>query len=82
MEAITKQMIDFQKSTFSNAYSAIVTIQEQAEKFTNEMMEQLPWITDDGKRMFSGMMENFKKSRETYKTSVLDGFEKIESMIS
>jgi hypothetical protein len=82
METIAKQMIDFQKTTFTNAFSAIVTVQDQAEKLTNDVISQVPWMTDSNKQMYSGIIDNFKKSRETYKSTILDGFEKLESMIS
>jgi hypothetical protein len=78
MENYVKQIIDFQKTTFDNTYNAIVQIQDQAEKLTNDVIGQMPWIPEEGKKAFGESVKMFKNAREDYKKMVSDGFVKME----
>jgi polyhydroxyalkanoate synthesis regulator phasin len=78
MENYVKQMIDFQKTTFDNTYNAIVEIQDQAEKLANDVIRQMPWIPEEGKKAFDDSVKMFKNAREDYKKMVSDNFVKME----
>ncbi len=78
MENYVKQIIDFQKTTFDNTYNAIVQIQDQAEKLAHDMIGQMPWIPEEGKKAFDDSVKMFKNAREDYKKMVTEGFVKME----
>jgi hypothetical protein len=81
MEAskIAKQMIEFQKATFNNAFTALVMVQEQTEAMFNSLMVQMPGMPDEGKKIVKEWAEAYKGGRETFKKSVDEGFTKLES---
>ena len=68
---IAKQLVEFQKATFNNAFTALVMVQDQTEAMFKSMMSQVPGMPEEGK----------KKGRETYKKAVDDGFEKLDSFL-
>lgn len=82
MENYVKQIIDFQKTAFDNTFNAIVQFQDQAEKVAHEVMGQMPWIPEEGKKVFDDSVKMFKNAREDYKNLVKDGFAKMEEPLS
>lgn len=78
MENYVKQIIDFQKTTFDNTYNAIVQIQDQAEKLANDVIGQMQWMPEEGKKAFDDSVKMFKNAREDYKKMVSDNFNKME----
>jgi hypothetical protein len=78
METYAKQIIDFQKSTFDNAFDTIVKLQDQAEKMTIDVLGQMPWMPEEGKKAFGDSIKMFKDARNDYKKVVTDGFDKME----
>jgi hypothetical protein len=79
---IAKQMIDFQKTTFDNTFSAVVTLQEQAEKMVNVLMEQSVWLPEDGKKAVNEWGAAYKKGRDDFKKSVDENFSKFEGFFT
>ncbi len=80
MENYARQMIDFQKTTFDNTYNTIVKIQDQAERMTFDVLGQMPWITEEGKKALGESVRMFKNARDDYRKVVTDGFTKIEEL--
>jgi polyhydroxyalkanoate synthesis regulator phasin len=81
MENYVKQIIDFQKSTFDKTYNAIVQIQDQAEKLAHDVINQMPWIPEEGKKVFDDSVKMFKSAREDYQKMVSEGFVKMKGKI-
>jgi hypothetical protein len=81
METYAKQMIDFQKTTFDNAFNTIANLQDQAEKMTFDVIEQLPWMSQEGKKALDDSAKMFKEARANYKSAVNDGFSKMEELL-
>lgn len=81
MEAtkIAKQMIEFQKATFNNAFTALVMVQDQTEVMFNSLMAQTPGVPDEGKKIVKEWADAYKKGRETFKKSVDEGFDKLDA---
>jgi len=75
---LTKQMIDFNKASFDNTFTAMVLLQEQAEKMVNAFMEQATWLPGEGKKALNEWVETVKKGREDFKKVVDQGFDKVE----
>jgi hypothetical protein len=80
MEAYAKQMIDFQKTTFDKTFNTIVKFQDQAEKMTYDVIGQLPWVTEEGRKAMDDSVKMFKNVRDDYKKVVTDGFERMEEV--
>lgn len=76
---IFKQMVDFNRSAFNNAFNAMVMVQDQTETLSNTMLNQATWLPEEGKKALLEWVEAFKKGREEYKKTVEDAFKKVES---
>ena len=77
-----KQMIDFQKTTFDNAYNSMVMLQDHTEKLASTVFEQATWIPEENSRLVTQWIEIFKKGRNDYKLAVDDIFTRIEDLIT
>ena len=79
---ITKQMIDFQKTTFDNTFSAMIMMQEQTERMANTLLEQAAWMPEEGKTVINDWVKAYKKGREDFKKGVDENFKKVEDFFS
>lgn len=75
---IFKQMADFNKNAFNNAFNAMVMVQDQTETLANSMLSQATWLPEEGKNAVQEWVDAFKKGREAYKKTVDDAFAKVE----
>jgi len=75
---ITKQMIEFHKTTFDNTLNAMEILQEQTEKMVNMFLDQAPWFPAEGKQAVNEWVKTYKKGREAFKESVNESYEKVE----
>ena len=80
METYAKQMIDLQKTTFDKTFDTIVKLQDQAEKMTFDVIGQMPWVTEEGRKALDDSVKMFKNAREDYKKVVADGFDRMEQV--
>ncbi|MGD9364753.1 MAG: hypothetical protein PVH87_03585 [Desulfobacteraceae bacterium] len=82
MEAnqITKQMIDFNQTTFNNAFDAMVLLQDQFEKVTNTALDQIPGLPAEGRKAIEKWAEAFKEGRKNFKAQIDNGFEQAEKL--
>ena len=76
---ITKQMIDFQKTTFDNTFSALVMLQDQAERMSKTLLEQATWLPEEGRKAIRDWVDAYKNGREDFKKNVDDNFQKVEA---
>jgi len=79
---IFKQMIDFNKATFDNSFSAMVMVQEQTEKMVSTILEQATWLPEEGKKAIEEWVNACKKGAEDFKKAVDDNFEKVEDFFA
>jgi gas vesicle protein len=75
---ITKQMIDFQKTTFDNTFNAMVMLQDQAERMSKTLLEQATWLPEEGRKAIRDWVDAYKNGREEFKKHVDDNFKKVE----
>ena len=78
---IFKQMVDFNKAAFNNAFGAMVMVQDQNETLANTMLNQATWMPEEGKKAIQDWVETFKKGREEYKKTVEEAFNKVEEYL-
>lgn len=60
----------------------LVFSQDQIEKMTKDVIEQLPWYSVEGKKTINNLLSNFKKGREDFKKMADDGYEKLKKYYS
>jgi len=82
MTQMIKQMVEFQKTTFNNAFSTLTMFQDQADKLVNTFMDQNPAIPQQTKEAFRGWLDMCKKARDDYKKTIDDSFKNLESYVS
>ena len=79
---VLKQMIDFQKSTFDNAFSAMVMLQGQSEQMVASLLDQATWLPEEGRKAVAEWTAAYKKGRDEYKSFVDDSFKKVEAFFA
>jgi hypothetical protein len=79
---ITKQMIDFHKTTFDNSFSAMMMLQEQMERMGAMFWGQMVNLPEEAKKAMVEWTKNYKKSCEEFKKMMDDNFKKLESIFS
>ena len=58
---ISKQMFDFNKMAFERSFSAMVVMQDQAEKMFGMWLEQNKWFPEEGKKAMGEWVKTYKK---------------------
>ena len=76
---MTKQMIEFNKATFDNTFSAMVMLQEQTETMVSSFMEQANWLPEEGRKVLNEWLAGYKKGRNEFKKTVDQSFKKVEN---
>lgn len=76
-----KQTLGFQKTIFENSFNAMTMVQDQTEKMVNGYLDQLPWVTEDGKKSLQTSIDLAKKTRDDFKKAVEDGYRKFEELL-
>ena len=76
-----KQALEFQKTMLDNSFSAMIMVQDQTEKMVNGYLDQLPWVTAEGRKSLQISVDITKKARDDFKKAVDEGFSKIEELL-
>ncbi len=79
-EKFAKQMIDFQKATFDNTFTAVTMLQDQAERMVNTMLEQTNWLPEESRRAIDEMVGTYKKGRADFKGVMDENFVKMADL--
>jgi hypothetical protein len=77
---VFKQMIDFNQTTFSNAFDAMILLQDQFEKVANTALDQIPGVGTEGRKAIENWAGVFKESRKNFKQQIDSGFEQAEKL--
>jgi len=81
MTQFAKMTLDFQKTMLDNSYNAMIMVQDQSEKMVSTYFDQIPWVTDEGKKSMQASVDMTKKSRDDFKKTLDDGFSKREDLL-
>ena len=76
-----KQALGFQKTMFGNSFNAMTMVQDQTDKMVNGYLDQLPWVTAEGKKSLQTSVDMAKKARDDFKKAVDESFSKIEDLL-
>ena len=71
-----KEMIDFNKRAFDNAFNTLSSLQDETESMVERFMEKSNWITPEGKKIFGQMVDSYRKGRGDLKTLVDENYRK------
>jgi len=78
--SITKQMVQYYKSVFENAYTMISLLQDYATNISATLVTQVPWLPEDAKKSIQETADLFQEARANYKMAMDDGFLKLHDM--
>jgi hypothetical protein len=83
MEAnqITRQVLDFQKSAFSNWLDILSIVQDQADFTGNAMLDQAIWIPEKERLAIANWVSACKNEGDRYKAYVKESFSALEKFI-
>ncbi len=76
---LLKQMIDFNKASFDNTFSALVVLQEQTERVAKTVISQATWLPEDGQKAITDWVEAYKNGREQFKATIDESFARVEA---
>ncbi len=79
---MTKQMIDFQKSTFNNWYDAVAMMQDQAASATETLMNQSGLVPEESSKTLDQWMALFKTNRTNFKKQIDANFKQAEKLLN
>lgn len=79
---IAKQVIDFQKTSFSSWYDAVTLIQNQASSAVDTMLDQSTWIPEDGRQAILSWIDVCEQERDRLKRYIDDSFTGVEKLVS
>jgi polyhydroxyalkanoate synthesis regulator phasin len=79
---VFKQMIDFNKNAFENSFNAMVMVQNQTEKMVNDLLDQNPWLPEQGRKAINEWVKGYKKGRDDFKKAVDENFKRVESFFA
>jgi polyhydroxyalkanoate synthesis regulator phasin len=80
VQKMGKQMINFQKNLFENSYHAINMVCEQTETIMNGFIKQMPMVPEKSKKVMDDVLGFYKKSRDDFKKTVDEGFNRMEDI--
>jgi len=78
---IAKQMIDFQKTSFSSIFDAMATFQDHAVNAVDTVLDQTTWLPEDGRKAYQGWVDACQEERDRFKSYVDDGFSGLEKYL-
>jgi alcohol dehydrogenase class IV len=78
---VLKKVLEFNKAAFENAYTTIAAAQGEAKKATEQLLEKISFIPEEGKAYTLKYFEATKEAGEKFRQAVLKGHEQIETYI-
>lgn len=79
---IAKQVIDFQKTSFTSWYDAMALMQDQATSAVDTLLDQNTWIPEEGRQAILSWINVYQEERNRLKDYIDEGFTGIEKQLS
>ena len=79
---ITKQVLDFQKMSFSNWYDAVALLQDQATSAMDMVLDQNTWLPEGGRKAIQSWVSACQQERGRFKSYVDEGFAGLEKIMA
>ncbi len=79
---IAKQMIEINKASFDNNFSAMKALHEQTVKIINKLCEKTPLLPEEGKKAISEWIKTYKKGCDDFQSTVDENFKRVGDFFS
>ena len=79
---ITRQILDFQKTSFENWYSALSLFQDQAVSTVDMMLDQARLMPEENRNVIQNWMGVLQEERGRFKAYVDKGFATLEKVVA
>lgn len=79
---ITKQVLDFQKMSFSNWYDTVALLQDQATTAMDMVLDQNTWMPEEGRKAIQSWVSACQQERGRFKSYVDEGFAGLEKIMA
>lgn len=73
-----KQMLEFNQTTFNNAFNAMTSLQDQFERVAKTVLEQATWLPAEGRKTIENGTKTYKSACQTFKQQVDDSYKQVE----
>jgi len=71
-------MIEFNQTTFNNAFNSMTLLQDQLERVAKTVLEQATWLPAEGRKAIENGTETYKSACQTFKQQVDDSYKQVE----
>ena len=78
---ITKQVLDFQKMSFSSWYNAVSLLQDQATSAMDMVLDQNTWMPEEGRKAIQSWVSACQTERGRFKSYIDEGFAGLEKIM-
>lgn len=78
-KAIVRQMMEFNKAAFDNSFTAMVMVQDQAEKVANSLLDQTNNVPCEGKKAVEQWITACKQGRDGFKNSMDESYKRLSA---
>jgi len=79
---ISRQVLDFQKSTFDNAFDAMLKIQDQSSSMTASLMGENKFLPEEGRKMLEEWRLSLRKNQFEFKKKFDDNYSQFMSFLA
>ena len=69
------------KAAFDNTFNAMVTLQQQADRMTEALLEQATWMPEEGKKVLNDWKGSFKSGQDNFKKVTDEQYAKVEKYL-
>lgn len=73
-----KQMLEFNQTTFNNAFNTMTLLQDQLEGAAKTMLEQATWLPAEGRQAIKNGTESYKSACQTFKQQIDNSYKQVE----
>lgn len=73
-----KQMLEFNQTTFNNAFNTMTLLQDQFQRVAKTALEQATWLPAEGRQAIEKGTETYKSACQTFKQQVDDSYKQVE----
>ncbi len=77
-----KQMVEFNQTTFNNAFNSMALLQDQFERTAGTVIDQASWLPAEGRQAIENWAEAYKTGRLNFKKHVDDSYKEIEKFLA
>lgn len=78
---IVRELLDFHRKNFENNMKTMMLLLEQTEKMMGLFLEEVPELSEEGRRAVEDWISQCKKGRIEFARRAQDGYKKIEAAL-